>query len=473
VPVAVVIGLSPSYQYAVMASAGMLVVGLILILMGLRGRRIDEHPLCRRCGFDLVARPEGAENCSECGAGLGRRRAIRIGNRAKRWGFALLGLLLVLEMGAWLAVQGVQELKRRDLTAYKPVGWLVAEARGKDAQQSDAAMKRLVQLFNDGELNDRQNRKVVGLILAAQADASRNWSKELGLALEQAYEQGRLKEEEWQTYWRQAWNVSIRVRGEVSRGGDLPLLVVTGVVPRDSGRVPNANAVITRVKLQGMELVVPPFAPPRPSRPTGGVRDRTVTLSLLPLAAKLRDGPQTVEAEVVLHLYEMKNVLQRRGEVPTKRIVVPVRAEFLLHPPEHPTVVLMSDQELRTEMQESITTEGIYVSRRQGSIEQDMSCRITISKPPCHTAFTVSVRQRGLEWQLGVVECDQRTSGTVELTGRADELSETKAELVLRPAPQQAASTVHVKEIWGDAVILGGVPVKNEIHRPLPANQRR
>src|SRR5688500_15525204 len=116
VPIAVVIGLSPDYQYAVIASAGMLVVGVMLIFFGVRGRRVDDHPLCRKCGFDLVALPSGVEKCSECGASLARRRAIRIGNRSRRWGFAVLGLLLVLEMGGWLTGQGVGYARRRDLT---------------------------------------------------------------------------------------------------------------------------------------------------------------------------------------------------------------------------------------------------------------------------------------------------------------------------------------------------------------------
>ncbi len=30
------------------------VAGVVALVLGLRGRRIDDHPICRKCGFDLV-----------------------------------------------------------------------------------------------------------------------------------------------------------------------------------------------------------------------------------------------------------------------------------------------------------------------------------------------------------------------------------------------------------------------------------
>jgi hypothetical protein len=43
----------------------LLVLGVLLIVRGLRGRAVDDHPICRRCGFDLTGRPEGVTICSE------------------------------------------------------------------------------------------------------------------------------------------------------------------------------------------------------------------------------------------------------------------------------------------------------------------------------------------------------------------------------------------------------------------------
>src|SRR5215218_3121633 len=70
--------------------------GIVLILFGTRGRRVDDHPLCRRCGFDLTGRPQTSDRCPECGADLSAHRAIRIGRRTRRpWSIAL-GIVFVL-----------------------------------------------------------------------------------------------------------------------------------------------------------------------------------------------------------------------------------------------------------------------------------------------------------------------------------------------------------------------------------------
>lgn len=42
---------------------------LALLIRGWRGKRIDDHPLCRACGFDLSGNSD-AKSCPECGAAL-------------------------------------------------------------------------------------------------------------------------------------------------------------------------------------------------------------------------------------------------------------------------------------------------------------------------------------------------------------------------------------------------------------------
>ena len=71
------------------------VAGLCLTLLGLRGRRVDAHPLCRRCGFDLTGNPDAAI-CNECGADLTRPRAVEVGHRARRRLPLTLGLSLLV-----------------------------------------------------------------------------------------------------------------------------------------------------------------------------------------------------------------------------------------------------------------------------------------------------------------------------------------------------------------------------------------
>src|SRR3954466_13437652 len=75
--------------------------GVALLIAGVRGRRVDDHPICRRCGFDLVGLPQGAAVGSGCGADLSAPRAIIVGHRVRRSGLRLAGAaLLIVSAGA-------------------------------------------------------------------------------------------------------------------------------------------------------------------------------------------------------------------------------------------------------------------------------------------------------------------------------------------------------------------------------------
>lgn len=51
------------------AFIGLAALGLALFWRGWRGRRIDNHPWCRKCRFDLKGLWPGAARCPECGLG--------------------------------------------------------------------------------------------------------------------------------------------------------------------------------------------------------------------------------------------------------------------------------------------------------------------------------------------------------------------------------------------------------------------
>jgi len=45
-------------------------IGVSVFWRGWRGRRIDNHPWCRKCRFDLHGLWPGAARCPECGIDL-------------------------------------------------------------------------------------------------------------------------------------------------------------------------------------------------------------------------------------------------------------------------------------------------------------------------------------------------------------------------------------------------------------------
>ena len=90
-------------------------IGIGFLVIGWRGRRIDHHPLCPRCGFDLFGKPELTNIvCPECGHTIATTFDVRIGHRQTRRGLIYLSLvlllpsLLTLSIVSTLAARGVE-----------------------------------------------------------------------------------------------------------------------------------------------------------------------------------------------------------------------------------------------------------------------------------------------------------------------------------------------------------------------------
>src|SRR5688500_18711994 len=104
--------------------AAVLLVSAALLVYALRGRRMDDHPVCRRCGFDLIGNPADSRVCSECGADLSSRRAVRVGRRETRRGLVKLMAPLMLVSLGLLGVQGWGKARGVDWNRQKPAWWL-------------------------------------------------------------------------------------------------------------------------------------------------------------------------------------------------------------------------------------------------------------------------------------------------------------------------------------------------------------
>jgi hypothetical protein len=114
-------------------------VGLALLVAGWRGRRINDHPICRKCRFDLVGAADDAERCPECGRDLTQRRAIRIGVRRRRWLLVAFGLVTT----ATSASVGVGSFAPIDWWALKPIWVLKIEAESSSPALAQRALWEL------------------------------------------------------------------------------------------------------------------------------------------------------------------------------------------------------------------------------------------------------------------------------------------------------------------------------------------
>ena len=128
--------LHQTYAYAGAAFATLLVSAVLLC----RGARnwgsvrwvADEHPHCRRCGYDVHGLDQATERCPECGTGLTAHPEVRAKPRWRWWLATCGGILLLaggmaisrkaMNMGCWALAQKQN----------KPASWVIAELDGPD-----------------------------------------------------------------------------------------------------------------------------------------------------------------------------------------------------------------------------------------------------------------------------------------------------------------------------------------------------
>lgn len=160
-------------------------LGAVLAVLGWWGRRLDEHPVCGKCAFDLVGSPRPLSQCPECGAVLDLPGAVRLGNRARRPMLAMTGVGLVLPAAVLLI--GAATL---DVNAYKPLWLLRHEARATASAGAEAALAEIDARVVAGALDAAQMEALLEDVLTVQADASRPWLEEWGDLFWRLREQG-------------------------------------------------------------------------------------------------------------------------------------------------------------------------------------------------------------------------------------------------------------------------------------------
>ncbi len=164
-----------------------LLIGIVLSAIGWRGKRIDDHPLCRRCRYDLVGTVELPARCPECGSVLNNPRAIRIGNRRRRRSMLTVGMvvsLLSLAIGGFL---GWSQATQFDWYPYKPLWMLSNEAMSTFPRgQVNLPQREIRRRLENDKLSDRQINGLIEKALSIQADETKTWDYFWGDVIEAA-----------------------------------------------------------------------------------------------------------------------------------------------------------------------------------------------------------------------------------------------------------------------------------------------
>ncbi|HYE79049.1 MAG TPA: hypothetical protein VEI97_13775, partial [bacterium] len=207
---------------AVLLSVGV-VLGVGGMIAGWYGRRTDDHPLCRQCGFDLTGRV--SEQCSECGADLSARKAIRVGHRVRRW-WLVLGSGMVIGVCAFVLALGVVvRVKKVNLIEYAPMWWLEKGVVGTDAVLRPRAIDEVKRRMGLPGAGLGQFAGVLERVLDAQGDEKHVWSMAWGDLFIEAKRLGMVTDEQEKRFLSQMVRLSFQTRAQVREGASVPVKV--------------------------------------------------------------------------------------------------------------------------------------------------------------------------------------------------------------------------------------------------------
>lgn len=416
---------------------------LLTLVLGLRGRRIDNHPLCRRCGFDLFGLTLQDRRCSECGAKLQGSSAVRWGRRRKlRWIVVLAAAVLVLQI-SFFGIAVYVTARHIDPNGRKPTWWLIRETNVKSTRS--AALAELTKRLKAGTLTSQQADALFNRALRIQGDTSVPWDKSWEQFLDESLMLGKLPDAQWVKYVRQSMKFKLDVRPVVASNMPLPMQLSWTTTGR--GHVPGLFPMDGAILAAGRVL--------RFRLEDGPTLDNTMPL----FATGLTSSEPSNEAETVkVTLTASTN--ERSWTAAHGRHLTPVKFEldgkYRISTSDHQTIGWQTDRNLEPAQRDCIQIRPVHSVEPMTSLDGQVLA-ITVNRPPVGMASDVTIGEYGTIGYL-VAPAGRTTSVLVRLPPLPRRGSSLHVELV--PDERLAIQCVYVmSEIWGKPIEMD-VPVK-------------
>ncbi len=442
----------------------MLLVAMGLLTRGFRGVAIDNHPLCRKCGFDLFGRSADTLICCECGRDLKLPRAIRIGHRQRRLGSVMVGALLVAIVLGTAGVVSWGSAHHVNWWRHAPLWYVLAEASSPDPKHRSAALGELIFRCDHNQLSPSQWNRVISAGLAYQRDVSKPWDFGWGDLLENAHSNGKFSSNQWNTYLSQSLDdiFSLRVRQRVRRGDPLPV-EMSYSQPRTSQDHLMVTAGRKRLELQlgdqwvvidqSDSVAISPFA-------MHGGGDFTTVDRL--------DGPGIVDG-VQHSRFEEHLELRSSSDFETPPELsrdIQLPADFTLLPSSQSSVTLVHNPFLKKAIEACLFVDANNESGWDPKRGTFKGIDFEINNgPPVGLGFDVYINLEGKQTMLGSFSFAANEANGQTVHGRGVRLpwpsgKTATVDLILRPNPDVAVRSVNTFEVWDGEIVFNNVPLR-------------
>ena len=201
-------------------AAFILLLGLVLLIAGVRGRVVGDDPHCRRCGFNLRGRDAASTRCPECGTELSDA-TIRTGERRRRPAMATAGAILFFVGFAGVGWAGWEFAATHDWTPWKTTSWLVDDLDSADPNLPGQARRELIRRVQSSDVPQSKVDAMMDHLLALQGDQARAWNSAVGDVIDAAIVAKRIEPTRLTRYLKQGVSASLEFKPKIRRGQTL------------------------------------------------------------------------------------------------------------------------------------------------------------------------------------------------------------------------------------------------------------
>ena len=204
----------------------LILLGLALIAIGLRGHVVRHGPTCRACSFDLSGLATPLVTCPECGKSLALARAVRPSLRRRRTISLVMGVLVLGGLGAAGVVVSRASFASPPVQGMLPAWVLTLELKYASPGLGTAASSELCTRIQKRAIDDASVRSFVAWGLEAHADPQLPWTVAQADVVEIAKAVGAIDDAMWVRYLEQVVHLSVYAP-KVVRKGSTVLMGVT------------------------------------------------------------------------------------------------------------------------------------------------------------------------------------------------------------------------------------------------------
>lgn len=180
---------------------GSTLVSLILLCLGLRGYKVSNHPVCRKCKFDLCGTWPGINICTECGTALDNPNRIIKGQYKKRPIIIVLAIIVLLPALIWQGYHIYHWVYIYNWYAYIPTALLMKEVdNNRNLSRQNRALNELSRRIALDRLSDSRLEQLTKAGLSAQSDITVPWQMGWGDIIQSAWLAGKLGDRDQAEY---------------------------------------------------------------------------------------------------------------------------------------------------------------------------------------------------------------------------------------------------------------------------------